>query len=841
MPLSKLPIKATKRSRATDPKEIFKSLTLRGTVQNIWEPQAQALKRWHDKRIKNDVVIGMNTGAGKTLVGFLIGQSLVNETRGKVLYVCPTNQLVEQAARRAGECGIEVATYMGGGRWTHQNTYDTASGVCITNYAAVFNGRSIFRGHDVRGIIFDDAHVAGNFVRSNFTLRIPNGEPVFQELANLFRGYFAKSSQTQKFEDALSGDWLSLLFVPMFEVWRKADSVRHILVQNKVEASDATKFPWQYLKDQLSRCVILISGSGIEITPPLLPVHTLPYFSGNVRRIYLTATLPSQVELLRTFGIADFERIIPGGKSGEAQRQFLILAGHTDGEHKALALQLVQKRKACIIAPSNKAADAWCPPAMKFERTAGNNMIERFAKSKKTEKIAFAARYDGIDLPGDACRILILDGLPVGAMLIDRFIDQSLRIERLRSAHTATRVIQAIGRIFRGNTDHGAVLICGGDLQRWLRDPQNLQYMPILLQQQIKLGIELSRMVDEKQTTFEELLIAVLNGDREWDKLYSEHIESFETHEQHPEPQWFTEVVAGESQAFRKLWDGNFPAAATDYASLADDAEKNDRRLAAWYRHWEGLAHDLARDDTSATRAYVLAANERAELGRPVTRGGVAVSAGEVRPGSQAVNIGNLIVKKKTKTARMIKQIAQNLTYGPDTNPTEQALCDLGGLLGLEPSRPEREERTGPDVLWRHVVSKSGVALEAKTNKQASSQYQKKGDIGQFYDHIAWLEKKFKGERFIKAIVGPKLRVSRDANPPEDLRIITLDQFIELTARVQKLYAYVESTAHATDLEVCVERGLRDLGLTWPNCIESLESSLAIDLQTEEAQSEELE
>lgn len=144
MDLSKLPIKPAKRNPVTDPREIFKSLTLRGSIQNIWEPQAEALNAWNQNRDTSDTVIQMNTGGGKTLVGLLIAQSLVNETKGKVLYVCPTNQLVEQVEAKAAECGISVATYKNS-KWSHESTYDTSMGLCVTNYAAVFNGKSIFR------------------------------------------------------------------------------------------------------------------------------------------------------------------------------------------------------------------------------------------------------------------------------------------------------------------------------------------------------------------------------------------------------------------------------------------------------------------------------------------------------------------------------------------------------------------------------------------------------------------------------------------------------------------------------------------------------------------------
>jgi hypothetical protein len=128
--LSKLTIRTGPRTRATSPEDIFKSLTLRGTVENIYGPQAEALRLWDGRRGQSDNVIGMVTGGGKTLVGLLIAKSLVNETRRKVLYVCPNNQLVEQTAEHAAECGIDVATYYGQ-TWRTREVYDEATGPCI--------------------------------------------------------------------------------------------------------------------------------------------------------------------------------------------------------------------------------------------------------------------------------------------------------------------------------------------------------------------------------------------------------------------------------------------------------------------------------------------------------------------------------------------------------------------------------------------------------------------------------------------------------------------------------------------------------------------------------------
>jgi hypothetical protein len=837
MDLTKLPIKTTQRSATINPMDIFKSLTLRGTVQNVWGPQAEGLAAWHEKyRGERDVVIRMNTGGGKTLVGLLIAQSLVNETKGKVLYICPTNQLVEQVATKASECSIQVAQYRAS-QWIARSVYDASVGPCITNYAALFNGKSIFRKHDVRAVVFDDAHVAGNFVRSQFTLRIGTDHPAFKDIANLFRPYFARNSRVQEFEDALSGNWLALLFVPTFEVHDKSDQLRQILLPHA--ATGELTFPWEYLKDKLGRCAILISGSGIEITPPVVPVHNLPSFHDSVRRVYLTATMPSQVEFIRTFGMAKAVRIVPGGKSGEAQRQFLFLNGSTDEDRKTQALALVDKLKACIIAPSEAAASEWCPPAKQFDKSAGHAQIASFSHSTGTEKLVLAARYDGIDLPGDACRVLILAGLPYGTSLIDRFTDETLRIERLRSAHVATRVTQAIGRIFRSNTDHGAVLVTSVELERWLSDPQNQRYMPELLQRQIQLGLELRRMVDERHATFEELLDAVLKGRADWDRLYSEKVEAFATQDKKSEEDWFVELATREREAFEKLWDGNHTSAATLYASIADEAAVHDKRLGAWYRHWQGLAEKLGKKNDAAAYAYVRAANIRVELGRPLIKAGQIIPDEALKPGPQALRIEKLLAKKAAVIKRL-KEVKATLQYGPNTNAFEQALCDMGKLLGLESSRPEKESGTGPDVLWRSPEDKAGAAFEAKTNKKPTSQYQKKEDIAQFHDHVQWLEKTYPGYAFYKAIVGRKLRVSADANPPSDLRVIVLEQFEGLADRFGKLLEFIESMENPGDTAICIERGLRLFGLTWPNCVESLESSLAVDLKHSEADGSDL-
>ena len=137
-------------------------------------------------------------------------------------------------------------------------------------------------------------------------------------------------------------------------------------------------------------------------------------------------------------------------------------------------------------------------------------------------------------------------------------------------------------------------------------------------------------------------------------------------------------------------------------------------------------------------------------------------------------------------------------------------------------------------MKWHLPAKKAGAALEAKTNKRESSQYQKKDDIGQFHDHAEYLSKNHPAESFRKVIVGRYLRVSSDCHPPADLRVIPIEQFQSLAERLKTLYLGLIEAHSDESTEITAERWLRELGLKWPYCIDGLQSKLAVDLQTDE-------
>ena len=471
------------------PLDLFESLTLRSkSVQEIWRPQADALRQWHADRTARDTLFKLNTGAGKTLIGLVAAQSLVNETRGKVVYVCANNQLLEQTLDKAMEYGIDTATYYRG-TWTG-DVYDRGLGPVLTNYQALLNGRSIFEREQLVGIVFDDAHTAHSIVREQFTVRIERHAQaeIYSGVAAAVRRHFHDVGRGTIFDEVIAGrDHGTVLFVPTFV----SAPLEHRLVElfQKHELSKAPAgFAWEHVRGHLRDCGTFISSKHIEFSPPLPPVHALRAFQGTVRRLYLSATLPADDDFCRTFGRHPDLFIEPGGRAGETERMVLIAPQEfSDDAAVGWVKDTIGDKKALILVPYGDAAGRWTDIGDVFRSEYGHDRIRRFAESED-QKVILVARYDGVDLPGEDCRILVIYGLPIGASLVERFFEYNLRVGRASDSMIASRIVQMLGRISRGMTDHGVVFVLGQQLVRWLVSPKNLSLLPRHVLHQLQLA-----------------------------------------------------------------------------------------------------------------------------------------------------------------------------------------------------------------------------------------------------------------------------------------------------------------------------------------------------------------
>jgi len=141
-----------------------------------------------------------------------------------------------------------------------------------------------------------------------------------------------------------------------------------------------------------------------------------------------------------------------------------------------------------IVTPNYYLAEQWEDIGHIPTRKSMIADLDNFKNGTSAEKLILAARYDGIDLPGDTCRHLVMDGLPTGTGLLDKYMWESLRLSNILRSTLACRIVQSLGRISRGMSDHGVVVVLGREYVKWLLTPRNQAYLPPFLQKQIKLG-----------------------------------------------------------------------------------------------------------------------------------------------------------------------------------------------------------------------------------------------------------------------------------------------------------------------------------------------------------------
>ena len=180
----------------------------------------------------------------------------------------------------------------------------------------------------------------------------------------------------------------------------------------------------------------------------------------------------------------------------------------------------------------------------------------RHSKRGKTfGPVVFANRYDGIDLPGDACRLLILWGLPLGTSEYELCEESpalygGASITRL----IAQKVEQGMGRGGRGAGDSCAVVLGGPQLPGWLAKDANLRFLTAATRAQLEMGVAISEKIKDK-ADFVETVRRGLARDEGWVKS---HAETLATLVDDPDPDPLLLELAGVERRAINLWrDGH--------------------------------------------------------------------------------------------------------------------------------------------------------------------------------------------------------------------------------------------------------------------------------------------
>ncbi len=737
------------------------------TIKDLYPVQHGILKEWHQSLLSgnNDKIISLDTGEGKTLIGLLMAESIRRHSGGKVIYVCPNNYLVAQCREKAKEYGINVSSYAAGA-WIKENEFLENKVICLTNYDAVFNPRSIFRDVEVKGIIFDDAHLSVELLDKQFTLSI-NDDGTRQKVIDLFKNSPTSGSKIELIEQE---DPNTILMVPLPEWNARILSVKNILLESE---DIVNSLPWINLREHLNRTLCFISAKRVEISLLYPNIQDHYALSSNVKRVFLSATVPNIDDIIRVFGINP-QKILFDNFDYRPERLF-IFAEKTklsDPDQNLRDIIPAIQNKALILVPRrDDFANYRGLPHVEFVETPdeAEAKIKQFKDAAK-QTLVLANRYDGIDMQGDACRLLFVDGFPfIGSLKIRHFAQyfSEYKGDFFRS-FLSSKIVQAFGRTVRGYDDYSVVFVLGKRLNKWLINKDNDKFFKQDLLEDLEIGKTLSATIsDTKQV--EELCQAMLSRSQQW-KDYIEAERSKITDAERFSEAEITErlQIAKEERKIMNLFYSGY------YDRTLTLIQKDETLFEKFSEPMLGLYLSIASVCAIELNNISLAI----ELSK--RSAGIHPAFGRLDPDTKAA---------LTKQAQMIyanKKQVPKFDWSINNTHFEQDLKELGEFLGFTSRRPEQEGDGTLDSCWEDAEIKHVVGFEAKSNKTNSCLSKK--EIDQLHGHVAWLQDKYKNHNKKLYAIGEINSYNSLASPTEDLLYVDFAALENITKKLRELY-----------------------------------------------------
>ncbi|MGV8979209.1 MAG: DEAD/DEAH box helicase [Cellulomonas sp.] len=721
---------------AESPERLFDDLprTRTGGPASLWAHQADILREYHRAHQRTaDIALELPTGAGKTLPGLLIAEWRRRAMNHRVLYATPTKQLAHQTAAAASAIGLEVVTLTGSHRsWsvTDKVAYERGSAVAITTYSTIFNGAPQLE--PAQTLLFDDAHAGEQYVASSWSIdvsRFADAELYTSVLAAV-RGTMSGVS----YQRLLEGEdpfRRTVQLIGVAEMRRLAPGLAEIF--RALDKGTGQFWANETIGDRLDRCVAYVAWDGILIRPVLPPTGTHRHFTAADQRIYLSATLGDGGELERAFGRAPIVRLpVPDGwdTRGAGRRFFVFPELQTAEPARVLASRVVAEAgKALVLAPSRMtaiaASDLAAPgtPVIGPDGTA-ETLLDTFRASNPA-LLTLANRYDGLDLPDAQSRVTVLDGMPRGAHLQERFISEPLAAGRVLRERVRTRVVQGAGRCTRGLNDFSVVVVLGDAATRFFGLPDVLSALRPDLQAEVNFGFENSKSTPAELVAFVKSFLA---QDRDWREQAEPALLEARKLSTRSVPQEAAELAVTakhEVAAISALWAGDWVRASAEAVDAATSIRS--KGLAGYRGFWLYLASawldeaaDAQHDDgLRATAADHLRGAYRASRNTPWLREVKTLPTDDVTLDEVDEAAVRYALEHGPRGLDPAKWATAHTTLiaglsNIDAGPYEDALSDLGALLGAEAYKPAAPGRTDSAWIWEQ----RWLAIEAKTEEK---------------------------------------------------------------------------------------------------------------------------
>lgn len=792
---------------SVNPAAHFKTLTKR-QFPDVMPHQKEMLEAYAaGSQDVSDVALQLPTGSGKTLVGLLIADWRRIKHGDRVVYLCPTRQLVRQTVLQArNQYGIDVVDLSGSKNSfppADRTAYLTGAQVAVSTYSSLFNSHPFFDNPDV--IIIDDAHAAENYIAKMWSLDIAAGTALHTALAEYLQPHLDPQEYSR-----LTGDWVGsadatwVEKMPTPQLSALAEDLISIIDAHADRNCPELHFPWSLIRDHLDACHVYLGSREILIRPLIPPTSSHSPFAAAKQRIYMSATLGAGGDLERLTGRKSIERLAaPEGfqSSGVGRRLFMFPSLSLTGDDTDELRLAMQKRagRSVILTPSLPRADehAQQVAASLQEFTVfTKDDIEAdkapFVNCQKAVAI-LANRYDGIDFPNNECRLLCLDGLPRAMNAQERFIMAKMGAAALYNERIQTRVLQAAGRCTRALQDRSAVFVTGTELVDFLADSRKWKYFHPELQAELAFGVDQSTGMLSKGML--ENFAMFMDNNADWagaDQMIRNAVVQYEQ-TAFPAMDELGAVVAHEVAYQEALWNHDYSSALTSARTILGNL--NDEDLRGYRALWHYLAGAAALRlsavpgdaQSQAAQEQFASAKKAAPSVSWLNTLARAVGLAPAEPGAT----------QRPETLRQVEMIEQQfLTMGTATNNKfdkkaakilngikaaetfENSQVELGTMLGFAAGNAQSD--AAPDPWWLgeqvgivfedHADGNDTTVFGATKARQASS-------------HPKWIKKNVPGTEsmeIIPVLVTPCTQAKSGAEPQLDnVRYWSLNSYVD--------------------------------------------------------------
>lgn len=772
--------------RETHPRAIFAALSSKiPRFEYLRDVQREVFDKWFDERDESDLVVKMNTGNGKTVVGLLLLKSSLNEGIGPAAYLTPDTYLAEQVLATARDLGLAVSDD------PRDSAVIQGQAILVATVHTLFNGRSKFgvgtEGRKIRlgSVLIDDAHACLSAVEQQFELRIPASHASYKQLRDLTEASLARQYPVGLL-DLKDGDPTAALLVPPWDWFDLGTDATAILHAHRDD--DSLKWAWPLVKDVIPLCRCVFTSGEVQVKPPLPPIDVIPSFVQAKRRIYLTATLADDSVLVTHFGAeANSVRkpITPSTADDIGERMILIpqeiRPDWSEDDIKEYLAEMALSTNVVVIVPSANRATWWESEAKAVLTVT--NLQEGVAalKENKTGLTVLVGKYDGVDLPDDACRILVIDGLPEAYSGMDRVESAALDATWAMSGKQLQRIEQGMGRGIRSRNDYAVVILLGSKLVRRLHDPSAIHYFSPATQVQLVFSREIAKELKNGTVQdFKDVVNQSLGRDQGWVDASRDALIGVAYGEGS-----VSTTASPQRRAFDLASQHRYQEAA-DAQQQAINGLASDPQSRGWLRQ-QKAAYLHPDNPLAAQNLQISALDDNRALLKP--NQGVTYVRLKGKAREQAAESATFLTSAYGSPSDLligINGILADLVFTPSpttVEPFEQALADLGEHLGFASQRPEKNFRRGPDVLWQLGGSEYAV-IEAKNN--VVTDFIRKHDMGQLGVSMSWFEDQYDQPSSALPIMFHRShKPAFDAFAPQGTRVVTVGGLERLKAAVK--------------------------------------------------------